>query len=101
MVQIFLLSLQHQTTNNNLKQVGATLQFRIKTMTKSIKIQQTVGGSKYFTIYEVRVEKYDGSVITYERFLNKKDAEEALEIVHELHSNLYKNAWIMDQMVWC
>ena len=70
-------------------------------MTKSIKIQQVESGIKYFEIYEVRVQKYDGSVITYERYLNKKDAEDALEFVHEVHSSLYMNAWIMNQMVWC
>lgn len=63
-------------------------------MTKSIKIQQLESGHKYFEIYEVRVQKYDGSVITYERYLNKKEAEEALEFVHEVHSYLYKSAWI-------
>lgn len=76
-------------------------QFSPKTMTKSIKIQQFESGNKYFEIYEVRVQKYDGEVITYHRYLNKKDAEEALEDVHEVHSNLYMNAWIMNQIVWC
>ena len=70
-------------------------------MTKSIKIQQFESGNKYFEIYEVRVQKYDGEVITYHRYLNKKDAEEALEDVHEVYSDLYMNAWIMNQIVWC
>lgn len=76
-------------------------QFSPKKMTKSIKIQQFESGNKYFEIYEVRVQKYDGEVITYHRYLNKKDAEEALEDVHEFYSDLYMNAWIMNQIVWC
>lgn len=70
-------------------------------MTKSIKIQVTEDGQKYFIVYEVRVKKHDGEVCTYDRFLKKVDAEDAQETVYRFHQKLYKTAWIREQIVWC
>ena len=70
-------------------------------MTKSIKIQVTDSGLKYFTIYEVRVKDFEGNVHTYERTLNKKEAEKDVDFVYKVHKDLYESAWVIDQMVWC
>ena len=70
-------------------------------MTKSIKIQVTELGQKYFTIYEVRVTDYEGSTSTYDRCLRKKDAEESVQFVYDVHQKLYRSAWIKEVIVWC
>jgi hypothetical protein len=70
-------------------------------MKKQIKVQALENGQNYFTIYEVRVTKNDGETITYDRYLNKKDAEKSVEFVYEVHQNLYKTAWIRESIVWC
>ena len=70
-------------------------------MTKSIKIQVTELGQKYFTVYEVRVMDHEGEMHTYERELNKKEAEKDVEFVNEVHKKLYRSAWIKEVVVWC
>ena len=70
-------------------------------MTKQVKIQATENGQKYFVIYEVRVKKIDGDVITNERFLNKKDAEKQVEFIYDVYKELYTTAWIIEQFIWC
>ena len=70
-------------------------------MTKSIKIQQLKNGQKYFYIYEVRAEKHDGEKVTYDRYLNEKEAKESVDFIHEVHAKFYKTAWVRKQIVWC
>lgn len=70
-------------------------------MKKQVKVQSLESNQVYLTIYEVRVQKHDGEVITNERFLNKKDAENQKEFVDENYQNLYASSWIREQMVWC
>ena len=70
-------------------------------MTKQVKIQATENGQKYFVIYEVRVKKIDGDVITNDRFLNKKDAEKQVEFIYDVYKELYTTAWIIEQFIWC
>lgn len=70
-------------------------------MKKSITIQATENGQKYFTIYEVKAVKHDGKVVVYERELKKEEAEKDLETIYDIHSNLYKSCYIIEQIVWC
>lgn len=70
-------------------------------MKKSITIQATENGKKYFTIYEVKAVKHDGDVVVYERELKKEEAEEDLETINNILSNLYKSCYIIEQIVWC
>lgn len=70
-------------------------------MKKQVKVQSLESNQVYLTIYEVRVQKHDGEVVTHERFLNKKDAENQKEFVDENYQNLYASSWIREQMVWC
>ena len=70
-------------------------------MTKQVKIQATENGQKYFVIYEVRVKKIDGDVITNDRFLNKKDAEKQVEFIYDVYKELYTTAWIRESFIWC
>lgn len=70
-------------------------------MTKSIKIQVTEDGQKYFTIYEVRVMDYEDVMYTYERCMTKKSAEESVQFVYDVHQKLYRSAWIKEVLVWC
>ena len=71
-------------------------------MKKSIKIQVTESGKKYFTIYEVRAMKVeDGSRIVSDRFMSRKEAEKYVEFINENYKRLYSSAWIMEEIVWC
>lgn len=70
-------------------------------MTKSVKIQQTESGQKYFTIYEIKAVKHNGEVIIYDRELTKKAAEERVKFVEDTFQKLYKYAFIREQFVWC
>lgn len=70
-------------------------------MTKQVKIQETENGQKYFVIYEVRAKKIDGDVITSDRFLNKKDAEEQVKFIYDTYKKLYTTAWIRESFIWC
>lgn len=69
-------------------------------MKQEIEIKRTKHGSNYFTIYEVRVERHDGERLTHDRFLNEEDAEKERREVYEYYSSIYKNAWILEQIVW-
>ena len=68
---------------------------------KSIEIETTENGIKYFSIYELRVKTQDGETITYDRYLNRKDAEESQDFVYKHLGDLYEESWIRVQMVWC
>ena len=72
-----------------------------KTTRKSIKV--TVDdGVKYFVIYEVHAKKLiDGEVITTDRFLNKKDAEQKIDFNDRYMKELYEFSYIYEQWVWC
>ena len=70
-------------------------------MKKQITIQATEDGNKYFTIYEVKAVTHDGKVLVYERELKKEEAEKDLEIIYEIHSDLYKCGYKLEQIVWC
>ena len=70
-------------------------------MKKQITIQATEDGKKYFTIYEVKAVKHDGKVVVYEREMKKEEAEKDLDDIYDIHSNLYKSGYIIEQMVWC
>jgi hypothetical protein len=70
-------------------------------MKKSINIQQTENGTKYFNIYEIKAVTHDGEVIIYDRELNEKKAKETIDFIHEHMSNLYTGAFIREQPVWC
>lgn len=70
-------------------------------MKKQINIQKTEREQKYFFIYEVKAVKHEGEVVVYERFLNEKDAEEDKNFVLEHMTELYRNAYIMKEIVWC
>lgn len=69
-------------------------------MKQEIEIKRSMHGSSYFTIYEVRVERHDGERLTHDRFLNEEDAEKDRKEVHEFLSDIYKSAWILEQIVW-
>lgn len=69
-------------------------------MKKKIKIEKTESGKEYITIYEVRVITKNGKRITYERFVNKKDAEQEIEFILDNMQNLYTHAWLMQFMAW-
>ena len=68
---------------------------------KSIKIEKTERGNKYFTIYEVKAIGYDGEVSVMDRFFDKKKAEEQVEFDYQVYHNLYKSFYIREQLVWC
>lgn len=70
-------------------------------MANSIKIKQLENGQKYFYIYEVRAETHDGKVVTDDRYLNEKEAQESVNFIYKVHSNIYNTAWIRKQIVWC
>ena len=99
--QIFFLNLQRQTIQTTIKKWEQHYKQRKKTMTKSIKIQQLKNGQKYFYIYEVRVKKHEGEYVTYDRYLNEKEAEKSVDFIYEVHAELYQTAWIRRQIVWC
>jgi hypothetical protein len=68
---------------------------------KSIKIQETENGSKFFYIYEIRAVKHNGEIIRYDRELTKKGAIERKEFVDRTFTKLYKFAFIREHIVWC
>jgi hypothetical protein len=70
-------------------------------MKKQITIQATENGLKYFKIYEVKVIKHNGDVHIYERYMSRKEAEKDCDFIHDTLSNLYKSAYIMEQIVYC
>lgn len=69
-------------------------------MKKSINIQVTESGNKYFYIYEVKAQKLNGEIIVCDRELSEKSAIETAELMTSL-SELYTSAWVRKQMVWC
>lgn len=69
-------------------------------MKKQINIQATEQGQKYFFIYEVRAKKHNGEIITHDRYFNEKEANNSLEFAEKVHKKLYRNLWIMKQIVW-
>lgn len=69
-------------------------------MKKKIEIKKTESGNEYIIIYEVRVITKDGERITYERYANKKDAEQDIEFILDHMQNLYTHAWLLQHMVW-
>ena len=68
-------------------------------MKKSININVTERGNKYFTIYALRYMNYEGEKFTYDRYLDKKMAEESKEIVDTLDG--VRCSWIIEKWVWC
>jgi hypothetical protein len=70
-------------------------------MKKSINIEKTENGIKYFHIYEVKVQKHDGEILIYDRYLNENKAEETAKWVPEVLNNLYATAWVREQIIWC
>ena len=70
-------------------------------MKKQITIQATESGLKYFKIYEVKVIKHNGDVHIYERYMSRKEAEKDCDFIYDNLSNLYKSAYIMEQIVYC
>lgn len=73
-----------------------------KSVRKSVKCEVLESGSKCIRIYEVYgVRKDNGENYVYSRFLNKKDAEEAKELIDECLNNIYDCSFIIEQFVWC
>lgn len=69
-------------------------------MKKSINIQ-VLGNQKYFTVYIVKAVKHNEEVVVYDSFLYEKDAIEAQEFIYEHMTELYRNAFIREEMIWC
>lgn len=96
MIQKFFLNLHRQT----IKTGGNRINTGTKVMKKSINIQ-VLGNQKYFNVYIVKAVKHDGEVIVYDSFLYEKDAQEAQEFIYEHMTELYKIAFIREEMIWC
>lgn len=70
-------------------------------MKKSINIQVTEYNQKYFVIYEVKAVKHNGETVVYEREFNRKKAEKDVDFIYEVHKELYRSAFVTEQIVWC
>lgn len=70
-------------------------------MKKSINIQKTKLGQKYFSIFELKTKKHDGEVVVYDRYLTREGAEKDQEFIYDKMDKIYSCAWILEQLVWC
>lgn len=93
---------------NYILNAGATLTNWHKIMNtkkfskKVVNVENFESGNQALTIYEIRVHVIrDDKDWTADRYLNKEDAEKAIEYYKEVHKNLYDLVWMREQLVWC
>ena len=69
-------------------------------MKKTITLQTTERGQRYFFIYNVMARDKDGDKIIVESFLDEKKAEEYKEFCYEVYSELYSALRVCENFVW-